>query len=71
MVVYMNDEPFNVPAEGTVEYIHYTVDPGFKEDKWVKAVEARPDNRGVVHHIVVTVLEPGENRGAAFASRGS
>ena len=70
VVVYMNDEPYKVPAEGVVDYIHYTVDPGFKEDKWVKAVEARPDNRGVVHHIIVTVMEPGEGSDSAFRRRG-
>jgi hypothetical protein len=70
LVVYMSDKPYQVPAEGVVDYIHYTVDPGLKEGKWVKAVEARPDNRGVVHHIIVTVLEPGEDGDAAFQRRG-
>src|SRR5262249_46639011 len=37
-----------------------TVDPGFKEDKWVQAAEARPGNRAVVHHIIVYVKEPGK-----------
>ena len=27
--------------------------PFFKEDKWIKAIEARPGNRAVVHHIIV------------------
>src|SRR5487761_1870259 len=59
-VVYIGDEPVDVPAEGTVAYQYYTVDPGFTEDKWIKAAECRPDNRGVVHHIVAFFVPPGE-----------
>jgi peroxiredoxin len=69
-VFYISDEPVKVPAEGTVEYLHYTVDTGFTEDKWVKAVEARPGNRGVVHHIIVTVISPGDDTERAFRRTG-
>src|SRR5207237_5224208 len=31
---------FEVPASGEVQYQYFLVDPGFKEDKWVKAAEA-------------------------------
>lgn len=63
-VVNMRDEPFNVPAEGTVRYQYFQVDPGFTEDKWVKAAELQPGNRAVVHHILVFVVPPeGRSRG--------
>src|SRR5262249_1181733 len=63
-VFYMRDEPFTVPAEGTVDYQFYTVDPGWKEDKWIQATEARPGNRSVVHHIIVFVqTKNGEDGG--------
>lgn len=62
-VVRMSDTPFEVPAEGTVEYQYFVVDPGWKEDVWVKATEARPGNREVVHHIIVFVKEPGTSGG--------
>jgi peroxiredoxin len=52
-------KPFTVPAKGTVQYQYFTLDPGFKEDKWVRASEARPGNRAVVHHLVVNVQPPG------------
>ncbi len=58
-VVFTMPKPFTVPAEGTVAYQYFTVDPGFKEDKWVCASEARPGNRAVVHHLVVNVQPPG------------
>jgi peroxiredoxin len=54
-IVYVTDEPYTVPAEGTVEYQYFTVDPGWTEDKWVRATESRPGNRGVVHHIICFV----------------
>lgn len=56
-VIYMA-KPFDVPAEGTVEYKMFLVDPGWTEDKWVTAMEPRPGNPAVVHHIVMYVLPP-------------
>src|SRR5204863_5340693 len=44
---------------GTVEYQHIVVPTGFTEDKWVQAVEIRPGNRKLVHHIVAFVRPPG------------
>jgi peroxiredoxin/mono/diheme cytochrome c family protein len=58
-VIYMNDKPFDVPAEGVVDYQYYVVDPHWTEDKYVVSAEARPDNREVVHHIIAYVLPPG------------
>ena len=54
-IVYMRDKPYTVPAEGTVDYQFFTVDPGWTTDKWIQATEARPGNRAVVHHIIVFV----------------
>ncbi len=59
LVLKMADKPFLVPAEGVVDYKHFTVDPGFTEDKWMIACEARPGNRSVVHHILVFLQSPG------------
>ncbi len=50
---------FEVPASGAVEYQYFPIPTGFKEDRWVQAVEVRPGNRKVVHHIVVYIREPG------------
>ncbi len=57
-VVYMSDKPYEVAAEGTVEYQYFEVDPGWTEDKWIKVAEARPDNRAVVHHILCFIRSP-------------
>lgn len=44
---------FKIPAEGVVPYQYFKVDPGFKEDTWIQAVEVRPQQRSQVHHILV------------------
>ena len=57
------EKPFRVPAEGVVDYKNFVVDPGWTEDKWIKAAEALPGNRAVVHHIIVSALAPGGSLG--------
>lgn len=57
-IVTMNDTPFHVPATGTVEYQYFVVDPGFTEDKWIRAAEVVPGNRSVVHHSIAFVRPP-------------
>jgi hypothetical protein len=42
-----------IPASGEVPYHDYVVDPGLTDDVWVRAAEAQPGNRDVVHHIIV------------------
>ncbi|MCO8124575.1 redoxin domain-containing protein [Stieleria sp. TO1_6] len=61
-VFKMRDKPFAVQAEGVLDYQHFVVDPGWKEDKYIVAAEARPDSRSVVHHILVYVIPKGEKR---------
>jgi peroxiredoxin len=57
-VISMRHRPFVVPADGTVEYQYFVVDPGFKEDKWVIGAEVIPGCRSVVHHCIVFVRPP-------------
>ena len=59
-VFYMTEQPVDVKAEGVESYRHYTIDPGFTEDKWVKLAECMPGNRAVVHHIIVFIKPPGQ-----------
>jgi peroxiredoxin/mono/diheme cytochrome c family protein len=48
-----------VPAEGTMPYQNFMIDPKLKKDVWVRASQVRPGNPLVVHHLVVFVLPPG------------
>ncbi len=58
-VIYMPEEGYEVPATGTVEYQRFIVDPGWTEDKWIKAMECKPGNPSVVHHIIVYTVPSG------------
>ena len=52
-------EPFPVPAKGDVLYQHIVLENVCAKDCWVSAAEVRPSVRGVVHHAVVYIREPG------------
>jgi peroxiredoxin len=69
-IFHMADHPFQVPAEGVVDYQYFTVDPGWTTDKWVSAAESRPGNRQVVHHIIVTAAPKGADPRDVFAGVG-
>jgi hypothetical protein len=51
-------KPFEIPEKGTIPYQYVLIPSGFTDDKWVQAVEVRPSNRTVVHHINASHREP-------------
>ncbi|HWP44819.1 MAG TPA: thiol-disulfide isomerase [Blastocatellia bacterium] len=51
-------EEYTVPADGEVPYLYFTMPTGFTEDKWVQAMEIRPGNRAVVHHVIAYAQDP-------------
>jgi hypothetical protein len=55
-LVLQMDEDFKVPAEGTVPYQYFYIKTNFTEPKYVQAIEARPGNREVVHHVLVNYM---------------
>ena len=55
--VFRMQKAFTVPADGTVPYVYITVPTNLKEDIWIKAVELKPTDRRVVHHIISTLVE--------------
>lgn len=57
-VIDMDTKPFPVPAEGTIEYQYFLVDPGFTEDRWIRQAEIVPGNRQIVHHGIVFIRPP-------------
>ena len=61
-VVLAMQEEHAIPADGTIPYLYFTIPTGFKEDKWIQAMEIRPGNRGVVHHVIAFAQEPGAIR---------
>jgi hypothetical protein len=61
--------PFQVPAEGVLDYQEFPLDPGFSEDTWIQAVEVQPGNRAVVHHINVYLRPRGAPKGSLYLNR--
>ena len=52
-------DTFKVPAQGVVEYKYSYTKTSFDEDKWVTAMEIRPEAAKAVHHVIVFLEEPG------------
>jgi peroxiredoxin len=63
--VYQIDPPFRVPKHGVLEYQFFRVKLDFPEDRWFRAVEIKPGNAEVVHHITLHLIEA---RGRTFDS---
>jgi hypothetical protein len=59
---------FDVPAEGVIPYKYFTAPTNFTEDKWVRAVEIRAGNPAVVHHIIMSIREPGSAAASTTAA---
>ncbi len=57
-VIEMSKQPYKIPADETVEYQYFVVDPNFEKDRWVSATEVIPGNRSVVHHCIVFIRPP-------------
>jgi mono/diheme cytochrome c family protein len=58
-VVRTMPEAFSVPPEGVLDYQEFVLDPGFTRDTWIQAVEVRPGNPSVVHHVNVFLRPKG------------
>jgi mono/diheme cytochrome c family protein len=46
-----------LPAEGRVPYVTRLVKVPFEEDKWISAIQVRPSNGAVVHHMAITEVQ--------------
>ena len=55
-VLQMSEE-FTVPASGRDMYRYFRLPTGLEENRWVRAVEIRPGNRRVVHHVIAMVRD--------------
>lgn len=50
----------SVPADGVVPYRHFVVPTNFTEDKYVQFAEIKRGDPSVVHHVIISVREPGQ-----------
>jgi hypothetical protein len=55
--VVVSAQPYRVAAQGVGEVREFFVQSPFNEDTWVSAIEIRPGDPSVVHHVIVQVPE--------------
>ncbi len=63
-------ESYTLGAEGEDIYRCFVVPSSFAEDRWVSAMEVRPGNRAVVHHVIVYLDTSGQARKKDAADAG-
>jgi hypothetical protein len=51
--IFEMTEDYAVPERGVVEYEYFYIPTNFSEPKYVEAIEVRPGNRKLVHHVLV------------------
>jgi thiol-disulfide isomerase/thioredoxin len=49
--IFSMPEPYIVPRDRLDEYQFYRVEANFPEDRYIQAIEMRPGNKAVVHHM--------------------
>jgi hypothetical protein len=57
--IFEMPEPFDVPAQGTIDYQWIVLPTGLDKDTWIEGVEVRPGDRSVVHHVIAFYRRPG------------
>jgi hypothetical protein len=67
-VIVSMPEAHNVTAKGSGEIKSFDVPNPFKEDTWINAIEIRPGEPSVVHHVMLQV--PEETPGPRFSWGG-
>ena len=63
-------EPYEVPASGPDQYVHFVLPLGFDHDRYLRAVQVLPSNRRVAHHGVPILDGSGMGRALARAHGG-
>jgi mono/diheme cytochrome c family protein len=58
--VFEMQETFKIPATGTIEYQYLRIPTNLTEDKWLAAIEIKPQARAHVHHVIAYTQPAGE-----------
>jgi len=63
-VIVAMEKPYVLPAAGPDNIVDVLIDPGFKEDMYISAIESKPLDResfNVVHHFTTNLVEDVES----------
>jgi hypothetical protein len=69
-IVLKPSEGYKLPGEGPDEFRVFVIPSGLAEGKWISAVDFRPGNPAVVHHILAAVDTTGRARAMDKADPG-
>nr|AXL05309.1 hypothetical protein A3J29_12575 [uncultured bacterium] len=58
-MVFAMKESFQIPATGTVDYQYIRIPMDIAEDKWLAAIEIKPQARAHVHHVIAFTVPAG------------
>lgn len=58
--IFTMEEAFQIPATGVVEYQYLRMPTGLTEDKWIQAIEIKPQARSQVHHVIAYTQPAGQ-----------
>ncbi len=61
LVLSMKEE-YAVPADGVIPYQYFRIPTNFTEDRWAQAVEIKPGDPRVVHHVIAMIEDRRRNR---------
>ncbi len=61
-LVLKSSEPFTLGATGTDEFRVFVLPTGLTEGRWISAVDFRPGNARVVHHVIAGIDTAGRGR---------
>ncbi|MBI3492748.1 MAG: hypothetical protein HY047_13370 [Acidobacteria bacterium] len=68
-VVFKTPKPYILKAQGPDEFVDVTIDPGFKEDVYISAVETKPVEAAtfkVIHHATTNLIEDDDDPTGLF-----
>lgn len=58
--VFEMPEAFQIPASGEIDYQYLRIPTNLKEDKWIAAIEIKPQARANVHHVIAYTQPAGQ-----------
>jgi hypothetical protein len=58
--VVRSPRPEQIPATGVLNLRHQILDGGFTNDVWIGALDIKPGNRKVLHHVTLRTINPGQ-----------
>ncbi|HEU4692648.1 MAG TPA: hypothetical protein VFS23_30005, partial [Vicinamibacterales bacterium] len=59
-LVVTQEEPFKMYAAGSDWWDTFVVESKISEDRWIKAVQLKPENSKIVHHFCAGIVPPGQ-----------